>query len=48
MDILGAQLNNRTIELSKYQQNKYINPNKYHPNENGHKLIAKTMVEWIK
>ena len=47
MDILGAQLNNRTIELSKYQQNKYIKPNKYHPNENGHKKIAEELSKWI-
>lgn len=46
-EILGVDLNPRTSELRKYQDSEYIKPNKYHPNELGHKRIAKEMWQWI-
>ena len=46
-EILGVDLNPRTSEISKYQQSQYIMPNKYHPNEYGHKKIAEELSTWI-
>ena len=45
--ILDVDLNPRTSEISKYQQSQYIKPNKYHPNELGHKRIAEELLQWI-
>ena len=46
-EILDVDLNPRTSELRKYQDSVYIKPNKYHPNELGHKRIADEMSKWI-
>ena len=46
-EILDVDLNPRTSELRKYQDSVYIKPNKYHPNELGHKRIAEEMSKWI-
>ena len=46
--IINAKIKRGVLELQAWQDQDLIRPNKYHPNENGHKLIAKTMVEWIK
>jgi len=32
---------------SSVEKNEYFYPNKYHPNEKGHRLIAKELSEWI-
>ena len=45
--ILDVDLNPKTSEISKYQQSEYIKPNKYHPNELGHKKIAEELLQWI-
>ena len=46
-EILDVDLNPRTSELRKYQDSQFIKPNKYHPNEIGHKRIAEEMSRWI-
>ena len=48
VEMFGAKTNNKTLELAKFQDNEYITPNKYHPNQEGHKLIAKNLHEFIK
>ena len=48
VEMFGAKTNDKTLELAKFQDNKYITPNKYHPNQEGHKLIAKNLHEFIK
>ena len=45
--ILDVDLNPKTSEIGKYQQSEYIKPNKYHPNELGHKKIAEELLQWI-
>ena len=46
--MFGAKTNDKTLELTKFQDNEYIKPNKYHPNQRGHELIAKNLHEFIK
>jgi lysophospholipase L1-like esterase len=43
-----AKMNTSTNELVKYQNNPYIYPNKYHPNQKGHQLIAEELYEFLK
>ena len=45
--MFGAETNDKTLELTKFQDNEYITPNKYHPNQEGHKLIAKNLHNFI-
>ena len=40
--------NSKTLELAKFQDNEYINPNKYHPNQKGHSLIAEKLFKFIR
>ena len=47
VEMFGAKTNNKTLELAKFQDNEYITPNKYHPNQEGHKLIAKNLHDFI-
>ena len=46
-ELFGADTNNKTLELVKFQNNEYISPNKYHPNSKGHKLIAEHLYNFI-
>ena len=48
IELFGADVNKRTAELSKYQSNEYIYPNKYHPNQKGHEMIAEQLYNFIK
>ena len=45
--IIAAKTNDKTLELTKFQDNEYIKPNKYHPNQKGHELIAKNLHDFI-
>ena len=45
--MFGAKTNSNTLELTKFQDNEYIKPNKYHPNQKGHELIAKNLHDFI-
>lgn len=47
-EMFGAKTNSNTLELTKFQDNEYIKPNKYHPNQRGHELIAKNLHDFIK
>jgi len=47
-EMFGADTNTRTLELTKFQDNEYITPNKYHPNQKGHELIAEELYQFIK
>jgi len=47
IEILGADLNQKTTELHKYQNNEFIYPNKYHPNQKGHHLLAEELYNFI-
>ena len=44
-DLLGV---NGEHEFSLASENQYVYPNHCHPNQQGHKLIAQTLFEWIK
>ena len=44
-DLFGVNGEN---ELSLASENQYVYPNRYHPNQQGHMLIAQTLFEWIK
>ena len=46
--MLEAKLNQRTNELIKNLNNPFIYPNKYHPNQKGHELIADEFYDFIK
>ena len=46
-EMFGAKTNDKTLELTKFQDNEYIKPNKYHPNQKGHELIAKNLHDFI-
>ena len=46
-ELFGADTNNKTLELVKFQTNQYITPNKYHPNSKGHELIAEHLYNFI-
>jgi len=48
LEMFQAKMNTSTNELVKYQNNPYIYPNKYHPNQKGHQLIADELYEFIK
>jgi hypothetical protein len=48
LEMFQAQMNKNTSEIVKYQNNPYIYPNKYHPNQKGHQLIADQLYEFIK
>ena len=48
LQMFEAEMNKRTKELVKYQNNPFIHPNKYHPNQKGHQLIADELYEFIK
>ena len=47
-ELFGADTNAHTLELAKFQKNEYITPNKYHPNQKGHTLIADYLYSFIK
>lgn len=47
IEMLGAELNHKTTELYKYQNNEFIYPNKYHPNQKGHEIIAEKLYNYI-
>ena len=47
-EMFGAETNTKTLELAKFQSNTYISPNKYHPNQKGHELIAENLYNFIK
>ena len=47
-EMFGAETNTKTLELKKFQTNEYITPNKYHPNQKGHELIAENLYNFIK
>ena len=46
--IINAKIKRGVLELQAWQDQDLIRPNKYHPNENGHKVIADHILEWIK
>ena len=48
IEMLGGDVNDRTAELEKFQNNQYIYPNKYHPNKKGHEIIAERLYNFIK
>ena len=48
LEMFQAKMNTSTNELVKYQNNPYIYPNKYHPNQKGHQLIAEELYEFLK
>jgi len=48
LQMFEAKMNHRTNELVKNQNNPFIYPNKYHPNQKGHQLIADELYEFIK
>lgn len=48
LEMLEAKLNQRTNELIKNLNNPFIYPNKYHPNQKGHELIADELYDFIK
>ena len=47
-EMFGADTNTKTLELTKFQDNEYIRPNKYHPNQKGHSLIAEKLFKFIR
>lgn len=47
IELFGGDTNTSTLELVKYQTNKYIAPNKYHPNQQGHMLISEYLYNFI-
>lgn len=46
LEIFGLQQNE--LEISNHWNNKYIYPNMCHPNQQGHKLIADTLYNWMR
>ena len=48
LQMFEANMNTQTNELIKNQKNPFIYPNKYHPNQKGHTLIAEELYEFIK
>lgn len=47
LEMFKAKMNTQTNELIKYQNNPFIYPNKYHPNQAGHELIAEELYDFI-
>ena len=47
IEMLGGTVNKQTTELDKFQNNKLIYPNKYHPNQQGHEVIAENLYNHI-
>lgn len=48
LEMFEAHTNTQTNELTKNQNNPFIYPNKYHPNQKGHQLIADELYNFIK
>ena len=48
LQMFEANMNNQTNELVKNQRNPFIYPNKYHPNQKGHTLIAEELYKFAK
>ena len=48
LQMFEANMNNQTNELVKNQKNPFIYPNKYHPNQKGHTLIAEELYKFAK
>lgn len=48
LQMFEAKMNRHTNELVKNQNNPFIYPNKYHPNQKGHQLIADELYEFVK
>ena len=48
LQMFEANMNNQTNELVKNQKNPFIYPNKYHPNQKGHTLIAEELYKFVK
>jgi len=48
LQMFEANMNNQTNELVKNQSNPFIYPNKYHPNQKGHTLIAEELYKFAK
>jgi len=48
LQMFEANMNKQTNELVKNQRNPFIYPNKYHPNQKGHTLIAEELYKFAK
>ena len=48
LQMFEANMNKQTNELVKNQRNPFIYPNKYHPNQKGHTLIAEELYKFVK
>jgi len=48
LQMFEANMNKQTNELVKNQSNPFIYPNKYHPNQKGHTLIAEELYKFAK
>jgi len=47
LQMFEANMNKQTNELVKNQRNPFIYPNKYHPNQKGHTLIAEELYKFV-